>query len=92
MCAAIFNRRDYAPAPPLNRPQHPSGTVKGRVQVLLVDQPHQPQVFVRLAPARVVVRRTGQLQQLALLRDAQPLVAGRDPRSPFSGQTGQLFF
>jgi hypothetical protein len=50
--------------------RHASRTVKGRVQILLIDQPHQSQILRRRALAGVVVRRARQAHELALLSDA----------------------
>jgi len=48
--------------------RHPRRSVKRRLHVLLVDQPHQVQVQSALAGAFVVIRRSRHVQQPALPR------------------------
>jgi site-specific DNA recombinase len=81
------------PFPALQEPgRHPPAAVKRASGVLLIDEPHQPQVLGRLGCRRVVQARPVQPQQLTLTADAQPRVADHDQRPLTVSRRRQLFF
>ena len=60
--------------------RHPRRSIKRRLQVLLVDHPHQFQVELGFSDAFVVIRRPGHVQQITL-------PAKRDLRGGFDQDT-----
>ncbi len=70
----------------------PRRAVVGRLQVLFVDEPHQPKILGTLRRRLVIVRTPRQAQQFALLGDAQLGMVGFDPWTLLNRRTGQLFF
>ena len=77
-------------------PDQPGGQLPAAVKrvgrVLLVDEPHQPQVLGRLTRRLVVQARPVQPEQLALPADAQLGVADLDQGTQSLSRVRQLFF
>ena len=74
---------------PLRQPPAAEERVGG---VLLVDQPHQPQVLRRLGRRLVVQAGAAQPQQFALPAHAQLRVVGLDQRPQLAQANGPTFF
>ena len=62
--------------------RHLPRAVEGRLQKLLIDAPHQPQIQRALARALVVERRAGDREQATLACDAERGLVGIDHRFP----------
>src|SRR5271166_5562745 len=72
----------HRPAIPAQHRDHPARPIERRRQILLVDQPHQPQVVLAGRRRAPIQRRAGNLQQAALSHDRQLAVGALDQRQP----------
>src|SRR5512135_3096029 len=72
--------------------RHPPAAVERGLEELLVDQPHQAQVFLRLGGRWEIVARSVEAQEFALSTDAQMTIRWFDQGPLEVSRRGQLFF
>jgi site-specific DNA recombinase len=81
---------DRLPLAPQRR-RHLPTAVEGGLEVLLVDQPHQPQVRLRLGRRSEIVGRAVEADELASPTDAQMRITGVDECPLGVNRSGQRF-
>ena len=70
---------------------HPPTAVERGLEVLLVDQPHQPQVLLRLDGRREIIGRAVEAEEFALSTNAQMRIIRSDQRPLGVNRSGQRF-